>query len=134
MFESGIESRLPGLTNKKQKQKRERQKESEMLTHISIKMQCQWSVCEVSCCLVTVLQQQRQYLCLNVSPSQWWVSARFSCCRHVCCLETMMPITRILPTTVSSHPQKVLRFSAFEQLDCNLPQTVDTVEERSVPT
>lgn len=37
-----------------------------ILTHISITMQCQWSVCEVCCCLVTVLQQQYQcvFMCV----------------------------------------------------------------------
>lgn len=75
-----------------------------MLTHISITMWCQWSVCEASCCLVTVLQQQRQCLCLYVSSSRWWVSARLShCCRHVCCLETILLLTRI--KTEEFHPQ-----------------------------
>lgn len=91
VFESGIESRLLGLTEKigRGRDGEKGKRESEMLTHISITMWCQWSVCEASCCLVTVLQQQRQCLCLYVSSSQWWVSARLShCCRHVCCLET----------------------------------------------
>lgn len=72
-----------------------KEREREMLTHIPITMWCQWSVCEVSCCLVTVLQQQRQCLCLYVSSSQWWVSARLShCCRRVCCLQTILLLTR----------------------------------------
>lgn len=37
-----------------------REREREILTHISITMQCQWSVCEASCCLVTVLLRQHQ--------------------------------------------------------------------------
>lgn len=75
----GKDSGLLGLTERNKERERQRErKESEMLTHISITMWCQWSVCEVSCCLVTVLQQQRQCLCLYVSSSQWWVSARLS--------------------------------------------------------
>lgn len=64
-------------------------------------MWCQWSVCEVSCCLVTVLQQQRQCLCLYVSSSQWWVSARLS---HFCCLETILLLTTISLLTENFHP------------------------------
>lgn len=59
MFESKIESRLQGLMEKKETGEREtdrgREERTETLTHISITMPCQWSVCEVSCCLVTVL-------------------------------------------------------------------------------
>lgn len=38
----------------------ERGSDGEIVTHISITMQCQWSACEASCCLVTVLPRQHQ--------------------------------------------------------------------------
>lgn len=63
----GIWNRVWGLTEKvgrgRETERKESEREREVLTHISITMWCQWSVCEVSCCLVTVLQQQRQCLC-----------------------------------------------------------------------
>lgn len=52
------------LLKQKQWGERERGRESAgeraILTHISITMQCQWSVCEASCCLVTALLRQHQ--------------------------------------------------------------------------
>lgn len=47
----------------------ERGRDGEIVTHISITMQCQWSVCEASCCLVTVLLRQHQCVFVCVMPT-----------------------------------------------------------------
>lgn len=53
-------------TMEKESEREQGKRGEAKLTHISITMQCQWSVCEVSCCLVTVLQQQYQcaFMCV----------------------------------------------------------------------
>lgn len=138
-FESGIESHLLGLTEKQGKREEEseseRKREKEMLTHISITM-CQWSVCEVSCCLVTVLQQQQQHqcLCLYVSSSQWWVSARLShCSRHVDCLESILLLTRISVLMEIFHPEQIPIGDSITLMHILL-QTIGSAEEIAVPS